>query len=111
MGDDELHLFPEFAGVAPTHTCGYGTTLANACGKPAGWHVLWDSQGSAAVECEFHHRVVRIRWAFYADHPFDPDCCLPGASYDVKLNRCFWPEETWWDRLETWMAETEPIHQ
>lgn len=108
-------LFPEFGTVGPPQRCGFGTTLENACGKPATWHVLWSSRGNASLECEFHHRVAHSRWLFYADHPFDPNCCLPGASYDKAKNRCFWPEEdsSWCDAVEEWMAgpDRQPLFQ
>lgn len=108
-------LFPEFTDlVPPPHRCGYGTSLDNVCGKRATWHVLWSSRLDNGLECDYHHNVVRSRWVFYADHPFDPNCCLVGASYDEKLNRCYWPEDTsWWDAVEEWMAapEREPYFQ
>jgi hypothetical protein len=40
------------------------------------------------LACDEHADEARSRWVFYAIHPYEMACSMPGAVYSEELNRC-----------------------
>jgi len=90
---------------APALVCGFGSSPQDICGEPATHHVFFDSEGRNGLDCDRHFEVVR-QYVFWAEHPYELVCSMPGACFDLRRNRCFIPEED--DFL---IAEADAIYE
>lgn len=62
------------------------------CGKPATWHIIWDSYLSNGLCCDEHMEEARIHWVFWAHHPYEAACSdFPHAHFSEGHNRCVIP--------------------
>jgi hypothetical protein len=71
-------------------TCGYMPTGSpeHYCGKPATWHVMWDSGLDNSLTCDEHMALTEQRWVFDDRHPVVADCTMPGALWLYAGKRC-----------------------
>lgn len=66
------NLTPPLFGIAPGLQCnrlmGGSDDVADACGKPATWHIFWTPDLENGICCDHHAAEARSRWVFYAIH-------------------------------------------
>lgn len=75
--------------------CSYspGDTDANDCGKPATWHIAWDTQLENGLACDEHMAHVQQHFAYVDRHPVGTDCGMPGAAWFFEEKRCGYPDD------------------
>ena len=59
------------------------------CGQPATWHIMWTADLDNGLACVEHMEEARRKWTYYAAHPYEPTCSMPGAFFVDELNQCF----------------------
>lgn len=71
-------------------TCGYmlNASQSDYCGKPATWHVAWDSGLDNSLTCDGHMAVIQQRWVYDDRHPVCADCTMPGSLWLYERQRC-----------------------
>ena len=69
------------------------------CNRPATHHVIWTADIDNGLVCPEHLEEVNERWCYFALHPYEMACSMPGAFFRDALNRCVVDEE-WLGLLE-----------
>jgi hypothetical protein len=60
------------------------------CGKPAAWHIIWDTTQENSVACDQHATEALHPWHALQIHPLQPDCTMPGSVWIEQERRCVW---------------------
>lgn len=89
---------PPLGGAAPPLQCnraleGPLDNPTRYCGKPGTWHIIWTADCENGIACDEHYAEAKSRWVFYAAHPYEPVCSMPGAVFLVDENRCVVDED------------------
>ena len=80
---------PPLYEIVPPLDCVRKLEDRTYCGKPSAWHIFWDSDLENSTACDEHMAEVRERYCFFAAHPVEWPCTMPGRMYDFTNNRCF----------------------
>lgn len=65
----------------------------DGCGKEAKWHVIWNSDMDNGLACDQHQSEIKQKWVYYAIHPYQMECSMPGCVFVEAENRCIVDEE------------------
>lgn len=84
-----MGVLPPLYEECPPLDCVRKLDDGSYCGKPATWHIMWDSDLENSTACDEHMAEVRNQWCFFAAHPHEWPCTMPGRMYDHEHNRCF----------------------
>ena len=92
-----FEVLPPIGGWAPAFVCArvVQDEPYRLCGKLATWHVMWTANGENGLVCGEHEHEARWRWAFFAIHPYEVTCSVPGAIYFKAANACRVHDTDW----------------